>query len=166
MNAHLALQILTFCITLCILILLIWGRVKAQKTKSPILIKQPHASHEDGKCSKDACGAIDPVNEPSYNMKNVVKQRVLLEEHLAEKNKYCVSCIVKHFLHIIGLVEEAVWLAGEDLYKYPMLSSSAEFYQTMFDMWNAGKHDDATIRQVLGSVREHRRALIEAYFLA
>ena len=53
------------------------------------------------KCSLDMCSAIDNVNDPAYNMKSVIKQTILLEEHLAEDNKYCKPCISKHFLHII-----------------------------------------------------------------
>jgi len=116
-------------------------------------------------CSKQTCGAIDPVNDPDYNMRNIVKQSILLEEHLAERNKYCVSCIVKHFLHIIGLAEEAIWLAGAQVEKYPYMLDSAEFYQRVFDIWLANKHNDKTKRSVLASLRERRRMLIESYYL-
>ena len=47
-------------------------------------------------CSaKSSCTAKDPVNDPKYNMKQVIIQTLLLEEHLADKNKYCKPCIVK-----------------------------------------------------------------------
>ena len=41
------------------------------------------------------------------------KSSILLEEHLANKNKRCRDCITKHFLHIIGLAEEAQMLAKQ-----------------------------------------------------
>jgi hypothetical protein len=119
-----------------------------------------------GACSAKSCGAIDPVNDPDYNMRNVIKQSILLEEHIAEKAKYCMSCIVKHFNHIIGLVEEAVWLAGPDIDKYPYLDDSVQFYQSAFEMWLKGRDDDSVKKQTLALVREHRRKLIDAYFLA
>lgn len=116
-------------------------------------------------CTKDTCGALDPVNEPAYNIQNVVKQSILLEEHIAEKNKYCKSCIIKHFLHIIGLLEEAVWLAGKTVLNYPFLEDSPGYYQQIFQTWLSNTDDDITKRNVLSLLRERRRALIEIYFL-
>lgn len=119
----------------------------------------------NGQCSKDTCGAIDDVNDPAYNMKNIVKQSILLEEHIAEKNKYCLSCIVKHFQHIVGLSEEAVWMAGKDLQNYPYLDDSMEFYQSLFELWVNNKEDDKVKPEVLNKLRERRRYLIDVYFL-
>lgn len=119
-----------------------------------------------GSCSKDTCGAIDDVNDPSYNMKNVIKQSILLEEHIAEKNKYCISCIVKHFNHIIGLCEEAVWLAERDREgKYPYLEQSVDYYTKLFEKWLAARNDERVKVEVLSALRERRRALIDAYYL-
>lgn len=123
------------------------------------------SSGNKGTCNKDTCGAIDDVNNPSYNMQNIVKQSILLEEHIAEKNKYCISCIVKHFQHIIGLAEEAVWLAGPDLQKYPHLEVSVPFYQELFVYWKEERNNDKTKKDVLLALRERRRQLIDEYFL-
>ncbi len=119
-----------------------------------------------GSCSKDTCGAQDDVNDPAYNMKNVIKQSILLEEHIAEKNKYCISCIVKHFNHIIGLCEEAVWLAERDREgKYPYLEESVDFYTKWFEKWVGARNDERVKSEVLSALRERRRALIDAYYL-
>jgi hypothetical protein len=120
---------------------------------------------DNGQCSKDTCGAIDNVNDPAYNMQNIVKQSILLEEHIAEKNKYCISCIVKHFQHILGLVEEAVWMAGKDLHKYPYLSEGEDYYQSLFDTWIKNRNNDKIKLEVLNKLREKRRLLIDTYFL-
>ena len=119
----------------------------------------------DGGGGGDTCSAIDPVNDPAYNMRNVTKQSILLEEHLAEENKYCMGCITKHFLHIIGLVEEAIWLAGSRVDAYPHLAESSAIYETAFRSWMAARTDRAAVRSVLDTLRQHRRLLIEAYFL-
>ena len=58
-------------------------------------------------CNVKSCGALDPVSNPAYNMQQIVEQSILLEEHITNKNKRCRDCITKHFLHIIGLAEEA-----------------------------------------------------------
>ena len=127
----------------------------------------PGADSGGGSCSVDgtSCSAIDPVNDPDYNMRNVVKQSILLEEHLAEPNKYCEACIVKHFLHIVGLIEEAVWLAGSNVGKYPLLADGAAFYDAQFEKWRAARKDPDVVREVLEKLRERRRAMVEAYFL-
>ena len=39
--------------------------------------------------NNSSCTAKDNVNDPAYNMENVIKQTILLEEHIAEENKYC-----------------------------------------------------------------------------
>lgn len=134
---------------------------KAQKN-TPITKPHPPTS---ATCTVDTCGALDPVNEPEYNMGQVAKQSILLEEHIAEKNKYCQGCIVKHFLHIIGLVEEAVWLAGNNLDQYPLLEDSPTFYQSLFDTWRQDRQNDETKKLVLDALRGRRRELVEVYYL-
>ena len=131
---------------------------------------QPMGSSRTGGTCGASCSAIDPVNDPDYNMRNVVKQSILLEEHLAETNKYCEPCIVKHFLHIIGLVEEGVWLAGSSSGKYPHLNDSVAFYETAFQKWQAARLADggkeAAAKEALDVLRGRRRELVEAYFLS
>jgi hypothetical protein len=39
-----------------------------------------------GSCST-TCDSIDPVSDPRYNMQQIIKQSILLEEHLTNKNK-------------------------------------------------------------------------------
>lgn len=111
------------------------------------------------------CGAQDPVSDPDYNMREIVKQSILLEEHLVEKNKRCKDCIVKHFLHIIGLAEEAQSLAGSKLNKYPLMAESPEFYRRQYERWLALRDDDATYRKVDDKLRKHRKQLVAHYIL-
>lgn len=119
------------------------------------------------KCaSVHACGAIDPVSDPDYNMREVVKQSILLEEHLVEKNKRCKDCIAKHFLHIIGLSEEAQCLAGSKLRTFPLMDTNPSFYDALFKKWLSAKDDDANLRTIQDELRVRRKALMEAYFLA
>lgn len=151
----------TILILLALLAILSFYIPPKQKHQS----KQQHQSLDNGSCSKDTCGAIDDVNNPAYNMKNIVKQSILLEEHIAEANKYCLSCIVKHFQHIIGLAEEAVWLAGVNVNQYPLLDTSVNFYQTTFNKWLSARNDDTNKQEVLSLLRERRRQLIDFYFL-
>jgi hypothetical protein len=115
-----------------------------------------------GSCSSASCSAIDPVNEPDYNMKETIKNTLLIEQHLAEKRKYCKPCLVKHFLLSIGLIEEAIWMAhGKE---YPMMAESDTLYNDLFKQWHADMDDGQNILDVLGKLRDWRRKATEAYY--
>ena len=116
-------------------------------------------------CPKDTCSALDPINSPDYNQKQIIKQSILLEEHIAEKSKYCISCCVKHFNHIIGLAEEGIWLAGIDVNKYPLLEEGATFYGACFEKWLAGRNNEDVKKEVLSILRDRRRDMIDVYYL-
>jgi hypothetical protein len=116
-----------------------------------------------GGCSA-SCGALDPVSNPAYNMQQIVKQSILLEEHLMNKNKRCRDCITKHFLHIIGLAEEAQMLATNKCNKYPLINESVEIYNDLFNEWIKNKDDVYNILNISDKLRTHRKKLIAIYF--
>lgn len=68
-------------------------------------------------------GKLLPVMDPCFNMREVCKQCILLEDHLNNKGKDCNDCIQKHILAIEALCEEAVSLDKEgkypDIYELP-----------------------------------------------
>ena len=133
------------------------GSVPSKKQQ----LQQPSASTT---CSATSCGAIDPVNDPDYNMREVIKNTLLIEQHLSEPNKYCRQCIVKHFLISIGLLEEAVWMAGASHDAYPMLDDSLPYHRGAFDAWFAHVEDVDERLVVLEKLRTWRRAASELYF--
>lgn len=51
-----------------------------------------------------------PVMDPQFNMREICKQCILLEDHLCHDEKRCYDCCVKHFLTIEALAEEAITL--------------------------------------------------------
>jgi hypothetical protein len=127
----------------------------------------PHNNHQNnksGKCDIKSCGALDPVSDPKYNMQQIVKQSILLEEHLTNKNKRCRDCITKHFQHIIGLAEEAQMLATTNCNKYPLLNESVDVYNNLFNLWFKNRNDETKIMEVSDKLRIHRKKLIAIYF--
>ena len=49
-------------------------------------------------CSKETCspsGGLFDVNNPAYNVKEVIKNALLIEDHLSSPKKYCKQCLVK-----------------------------------------------------------------------
>lgn len=121
----------------------------------------------NGSCDL-TCGALDPVSDPKYNMQQIIKQSILLEEHLTNKNKRCRDCITKHFLHIIGLAEEAQMLATNKISKYPLINESVVLYNELFNIWvknyNTEGKDESYILYCTDKLRDHRKQLIVIYF--
>jgi hypothetical protein len=117
-----------------------------------------------GTCDIVSCGALDPVSNPAYNFQQIVKQSILLEEHITNKNKRCRDCITKHFLHIIGLAEEAQMLATNKCNKYPLINESVELYNKLFNDWIKNKDDDIRLLNICDKLRIHRKKLIAIYF--
>ena len=117
-------------------------------------------------CDINSCGAIDPVSDPKYNMQQIVKQSILLEEHLANKNKRCRDCITKHFLHIIGLAEEAQMLATNNIDKYPYINECVITYNELFEKWtkNCKELNENIILDCCHKLRIIRKKLIIIYY--
>lgn len=60
--------------------------------------------------AKDGKNPLLPVHEPLFNVKEIIKQMILLEDHLFEVEKRCVECIYKHLLAIESFSEEGITL--------------------------------------------------------
>lgn len=52
------------------------------------------------------------LDDPMHNVREIVKQLILLEDHLNCADKRCMDCIKKHLLAAEALAEEAVSLAA------------------------------------------------------
>lgn len=130
--------------------------------------KQNVQNNFTNKCSSASCKNIDPVSDPKYNMQQIVKQSILLEEHLANKNKRCRDCITKHFLHIIGLAEEAQMLATNKIDKYPLIDECVELYNKLFKRWmknyDINANDGNNFLYCCDELRNMRKRLIAVYF--
>lgn len=130
--------------------------------------KSKKESDKSGDKCTTTCDALDPVSDPRYNMQQIIKQSILLEEHLTNKNKRCRDCITKHFLHIIGLAEEAEMLATNKIEKYPLIKESVILYNELFKIWiknkNLNNNNDDYILYCTDKLRNHRKQLIVLYF--
>ena len=115
------------------------------------------------KCNMKGCSGMDPVSDPKYNMQQIVKQSILLEEHLSIHLKRCQDCITKHFLHIIGLAEEAQMLATNKIDQYPLINECVTLYNKLFQKWLKNT-DENTILCIVDDLRTRRKKLIAVYF--
>jgi hypothetical protein len=53
-----------------------------------------------------------PVMRPAQNMREIIKQLVMLEDHMYQRCKRCTDCTNKHMIMIEGLAEECATLCG------------------------------------------------------
>jgi hypothetical protein len=130
------------------------------------IVKTRSKALQKGGACDVSCHALDPVSDPKYNMQQIIKQSILLEEHLANKNKRCRDCITKHFLHIIGLAEEAQMLATNRIHEYPLINESVVLYNELFDRWirHYNTEQENNILFCMDKLRDHRKSLIVIYF--
>ncbi len=65
---------------------------------------------ESGEADKRSKNWVDSLSlvDPRFNIREVAKQMILLEDHLFHENKHCLDCISKHTLFIEGMLEEAI----------------------------------------------------------
>jgi hypothetical protein len=154
-------------IVICTVIIILQLQYYYEKPKPFQALKHKPMQQKEGSCHL-SCDALDPVSDPKYNMQQIIKQSILLEEHLSNKNKRCRDCITKHFLHIIGLAEEAQMLATNKIHQYPMINESVALYNELFNVWiknyNADGKDESYILYCTDKLRDHRKQLIVIYF--
>jgi hypothetical protein len=145
-------NILLLVAVVCVAALLSSQRVpNSKRTKerySSCLIDSNHA------CNSLTGAPLHPVNEPSYNLKQVIIQMLLLEDHLFHKEKQCASCIKKHILMIEGLADEGITLDIGNIYTY----NFEAVLKAMNELEGIYKSDPALGAQ---RVRDLRRELIE-----
>jgi hypothetical protein len=74
-----------------------------------------------------------PVLDCRFNLREICKQSILLEDHLSHDKKRCTDCCIKHFLALEGLCEEAVTLDKDHHHKN--LQGLAEKIRKIQKMW-------------------------------
>ena len=118
-------------------------------------------------CSNNKCGVdkLHPILDPAFNMREVSKQCLLLEDHLNNVRKRCFDCIRKHFLLVDGLLEESVSLEKDNIER--------QKYRDLYLKWislekiyaNAKNGDYPMVCDELSKrIRTFRKPLVEEYF--
>jgi hypothetical protein len=111
-----------------------------------------------------SCTDLLPVMDPMYNMREMCKQIILLEDHLFQKEKRCHDCICKHFLTIEALAEEAITL--DKSHKYPELEEIPTKVRVITKKY-ISNHNEHSQHAVTGQdLRELRKGLMQKCFNA
>lgn len=124
-----------------------------------------------GTCSAATCGAVDPVSDPAYNMREIAKQSILLEEHLTIPAKFCPDCCVKHLLHCHGLAIEALMLACDRVGDYPHIKEAPPLFHTLLERWRAESTangvpvSEKSRLEIATTLRTFRKELVYSYYI-
>ena len=116
---------------------------------------------KDDKCT--TCTGLLPVMDPMFNMREMCKQIILLEDHLFQKDKRCHDCICKHFLTIEALAEEAVTLDKDN--KYPELKDFPTRIRSVSKKYLTDQDDKDMVHSVAGQeLRKLRKSIMQKAF--
>ena len=138
---------------------------KINKCNSQCLSGNSNSNSKSCGSSEDGCKSCTdllPVMDPMYNMREMCKQIILLEDHLFQKEKRCHDCICKHFLTIEALAEEAITL--DKSHKYPELEEIPTKVRAITKKY-ISNHNDSSQHAVTGQdLRELRKGLMQKCF--
>lgn len=104
-----------------------------------------------------------PVMRPSQNMREIIKQLTLLEDHLCQPEKRCKDCINKHFLTTEALAEEAVSLSNTSNPQPPEAGSVARSMRVMHHAWAQKPANCALLKTIAAQLRTLRKCLMKRY---
>lgn len=103
-----------------------------------------------------------PVLRPCQNMRDIIKQLALLEDHMYHPQKRCPDCIRKHFLTIEGLAEECSTLCKPRAI-LPESRSIATQSRILHHAWEARPKDVAVTEYIAGRLRKLRKCLMRSF---
>lgn len=103
-----------------------------------------------------------PVLRPAQNMRDIIKQMVMLEDHLYHPQKRCVDCIRKHFLTVEGLAEECATLCKPQAI-LPESRKIARSVRILHHAWEQRRKDPAMAEHVAGALRKMRKKLMTRF---
>ena len=94
-----------------------------------------------------------PIMNPSFNLREICKQCILLEDHLTHEEKRCTDCCQKHFLTIEGFAEEAMTLDKTGEY-YQYLKDLPSIIRNLQIEWQTNPNKAQFIAQKLREIRK------------
>jgi len=94
------------------------------------------------------------LTHPIFNLREVVKQMVLLEDHLFHPYKLCPDCVRKHLLTIEAFAEEAATLDKTGIYR-----DAGEGIAEQARQWIESFEDGDSPQRMGQSVRKWRKDL-------
>jgi len=124
--------------------------------------KEPTCGGSGGKgnCRSLTGEKLLPVLDPCFNMREICKQSILLEDHLFQKGRRCTDCIKKHFLFCEGFAEEAITLDKNNEYNLSDLKLPEKFRELQRRLWDKGEGPESIAQEL----RQIRKPLMAKYY--
>ncbi len=97
--------------------------------------------------------------DPMFNMREIVKQLLLLEDHLLHRDRRCSDCIRKHLLTAEALADEAEALDETGIHE-----TTCGKLTELFKVWAGELIDGGNPRDIGQSVRALRKNLTPLVF--
>lgn len=108
-----------------------------------------------------------PVMAPTQNMREIIKQCIMLEDHLVHPSKRCADCTSKHMLAIEGLAEECGTLCNPKDAANKLTATEAtkiaQNTRVLHHTWAADPKNPAVCRAVASHLRAMRKQLMTKY---
>jgi hypothetical protein len=104
-----------------------------------------------------------PILNPAFNLREVAKQMILLEDHLEHQGKRCGDCCIKHSLTIEALLLEAKTLDSEGKYQkiiYDTLSKYMKISKELETRVANQNLEDDWCHQNVSKIRNLRKPLV------
>ena len=120
----------------------------------PFAIRRDAALRFKLSCGETGPGMLD-LTHPRFNLREVTKHLVLLEDHCAHPYKHCPDCIRKHLLTIEAFAEEAVSLDTLGMYH-----GVAESIALNARTWMVEFEDGRDLTEIGKEVRSIRKSLV------
>lgn len=93
-------------------------------------------------CGLDGgCVQNNQLLDPKYNLREVIKQMILLEDHMFQPEKRCYDCITKHAMTIEGYLQEAITLDTTQQYNQE-IQELLKSFKTIMDHALQKIHDN------------------------
>lgn len=100
------------------------------------------------------------INSAQFNLREVTKQLLLLEDHLSDDDKYCVDCIRKHMMMVEALSDEAIQM-DPGSYCLHDCRRNVNLITKWMTQFNDGRKSAYKIAQ---DIRKRRKDLIQKTF--
>ena len=111
--------------------------------------------------NKSKCNKCDKIGltHPLFNLRELCKQFILLEDHFSNKNKQCSDCIRKHLLFANALIDEAKSLDTNEQYSKQLDTLSEQMYKLQIDYINGLRP-----QTICANIRKIRKPLVASCF--
>ncbi len=101
------------------------------------------------------------LTDPLFNLREICKQVLLIEDHLIQPQKRCPDCITKHFLMAEAFADEMATLCTDPNMCFASQNLAA-FIQDMHHSWHRGR-DSVEVANRLRMVRKQLCARLYGY---